>query len=72
MSLKGAWFQTVETRNEKLVSNVPFKFNLRRYTATALLRSSNYGIPTQSLFDAKAGICSVQSSPLVSLVNALD
>ena len=32
-------------------------------TATALLRSSNYGIPTQSLFDAKAG--GHTSSPLV-------
>ena len=31
-------------------------------TATALLRSSNYDIPTQSLFDAKAGAHTYVSS----------
>jgi hypothetical protein len=43
---------------ENRFQSLPFKCNLQRYTvelvtATALLRSSNYGIPPQSLFDAK-------------------
>jgi hypothetical protein len=36
--LKGVWFQIVNRVNKKLVSNLPFKFNLYRYTSGLLLR----------------------------------
>ena len=43
MSLKGVWFQSVKKVEFKMVSNLPFKFNLCLYTEGLWATSQQVG-----------------------------